>query len=121
MKRLFKHPFLLAFLIALPVIAASMFSGPVALHPADLFHPDEMQYQILMVRLLRTGQGFLVGGALALAGAACQAVLRNPLADPYILGVSGGASVGAATMIATGLASVSSLFLPGGAFAGGPA
>src|SRR5690349_18337836 len=49
---------------------------------------------ILKVRLPRVLLGMLVGAALALAGAGFQGVLRNPLADPYTLGVSSGASVG---------------------------
>ncbi len=60
----------------------------------------------------------LVGGGLALAGAAFQALLRNPLAEPYILGISGGASVGAVTVLALGWAGVGSWSLPLAAFAG---
>ncbi|ALS23503.1 MULTISPECIES: FecCD family ABC transporter permease [Paenibacillus] len=55
------------------------------------------------VRLPRVVLGILVGAALGLAGAAFQGVLRNPLADPYTLGVSSGASVGAAFLILFGL------------------
>lgn len=55
------------------------------------------------VRLPRVALGILVGGALGLAGAAFQGVLRNPLADPYTLGVSSGASVGASFLILFGL------------------
>lgn len=58
---------------------------------------------ILKVRLPRVLLGMLVGAALALAGAGFQGVLRNPLADPYTLGVSSGASVGAAVLIYWGL------------------
>lgn len=54
------------------------------------------------IRLPRVFLGILVGASLTLAGVAFQGVLRNPLADPYILGVSAGASVGAATMLAFG-------------------
>lgn len=54
---------------------------------------------VLKVRLPRVLLGMLVGSALAIAGAAFQGVLRNPLADPYTLGVSSGASLGAATLI----------------------
>ncbi|MEW6721088.1 MAG: iron chelate uptake ABC transporter family permease subunit, partial [Thermodesulfobacteriota bacterium] len=50
---------------------------------------------VLSLRLPRALLGVLVGGALASSGVAFQALLRNPLADPYILGVSGGAAVGA--------------------------
>lgn len=56
--------------------------------------------QILMkVRLPRILLGMLVGASLAVAGAAFQGVLRNPLADPFTLGVSSGAALGAASLI----------------------
>ncbi|MFD2611066.1 FecCD family ABC transporter permease [Paenibacillus gansuensis] len=57
---------------------------------------------ILDVRLTRVVLAILVGAALALAGAGFQGVLRNPLADPYTLGVATGASVGAAFLILFG-------------------
>ncbi|GAX91430.1 FecCD family ABC transporter permease [Effusibacillus lacus] len=57
---------------------------------------------IARIRLPRVLLGILVGASLSLAGAAFQGVLRNPLADPYILGVSAGASVGAALTITLG-------------------
>jgi iron complex transport system permease protein len=50
---------------------------------------------LLELRLSRALSGFATGAMLALAGVMMQALLRNPLADPYVLGVSGGASVGA--------------------------
>ncbi|HET8655344.1 MAG TPA: iron ABC transporter permease [Longimicrobiaceae bacterium] len=56
------------------------------------------------LRLPRSVLAALVGAALAASGAAFQALVRNPLADPYILGVSGGAAVGAVTAIVLGLA-----------------
>lgn len=66
---------------------------------------------VLGMRLERAFAAFLTGGTLALAGCLMQALLRNPLADPYVLGVSGGASVGAlaalflsASMAAAGIA-----------------
>jgi iron complex transport system permease protein len=62
----------------------------------------------------------LVGGMLALAGAAYQGVFRNPLADPYVLGVAGGAGLGATLVIAYG-AGARSLVLPLAAFVGGAA
>ncbi|MEF2244465.1 MULTISPECIES: FecCD family ABC transporter permease [unclassified Paenibacillus] len=58
---------------------------------------------ITKVRLPRVLLAVLVGAALALAGAGFQGVLRNPLADPYTLGVASGSSVGAAFIIAGGL------------------
>ncbi|HZG74618.1 MAG TPA: iron chelate uptake ABC transporter family permease subunit [Paenibacillus sp.] len=54
---------------------------------------------VLQVRLPRIALGMLVGAALAAAGAGFQGVLRNPLADPFTLGVASGASVGAAFLI----------------------
>ncbi len=50
---------------------------------------------LFSIRLPRTALGMLVGGALGMAGAAYQGVFRNPLADPYLLGVSAGAGLGA--------------------------
>src|SRR5574343_366306 len=50
---------------------------------------------VLQLRLPRAIAGFACGGLLALAGALMQVLLRNPLADPYVLGISGGAGVGA--------------------------
>src|SRR6476661_10001321 len=50
---------------------------------------------LLELRLSRALSGFVTGAMLALAGVMMQALLRNPLADPYVLGISGGASVGA--------------------------
>ncbi|WP_442601616.1 FecCD family ABC transporter permease [Paenibacillus sp. KN14-4R] len=65
---------------------------------------DASSEQIMMnVRLPRVILGIFVGAALSVAGAAFQGVLRNPLADPYTLGVSSGASVGAAVLIYFGL------------------
>jgi iron complex transport system permease protein len=57
---------------------------------------------LLQVRLPRIILAFLVGGALAAVGAALQALLRNPLADPYVLGISSGAALGGATAILLG-------------------
>lgn len=58
---------------------------------------------IWQLRLPRVILAALVGAVLALVGAAIQALVRNPLADPYLLGVSSGASVGAASTIVLGL------------------
>lgn len=67
------------------------------------------------LRLPRALAGFAVGGLLALAGCLMQVLLRNPLADPYVLGISGGAGVGALVAMLLGLAGV---FIPGLAFLG---
>lgn len=73
---------------------------------------------VVELRLPRILLGALVGGGLALAGATFQALLRNPLAEPYILGISGGASVGAVLLLALGLAGTASWALPLAALAG---
>ena len=73
---------------------------------------------VVELRLPRMLLGALVGGGLALAGATFQALLRNPLAEPYILGISGGASVGAVSLLALGLAGTASWALPLAALAG---
>jgi len=71
---------------------------------------------LLELRLSRLLTGFVVGAALSCSGCALQAVLRNALAEPYVLGVSSGGSLGAALVIATGLSALTPLALPGGAF-----
>jgi iron complex transport system permease protein len=58
---------------------------------------------IWQLRAPRAVAGFAVGAGLALSGALLQGLLRNPLADPYVLGISGGAAVGAIAAIALGL------------------
>ena len=83
----------------------------------------EIEHAILFeVRLPRVLIAGLLGGALAVAGVVFQALLRNPLADPYVLGVSGGASIGGVLAISLGLAATSgwlgSMVVPACAFAG---
>ena len=70
---------------------------------------------VLELRLPRVISGFMVGAMLALAGALMQVLLRNPLAEPYVLGVSGGASVFALLVIMSGLTGI---WINIGAFAG---
>ena len=79
---------------------------------------DSMNDALFRLRLWRILAGLLVGAALALAGAVLQTVLRNPLADPFVLGLSGGASLAAAAVLATGLVAAGSFVLPVAAFAG---
>ena len=67
------------------------------------------------LRLPRALAGFACGGLLALAGALLQVLLRNPLADPYVLGISGGAGVGAILAILFGLGAAA---IGGAAFVG---
>lgn len=72
--------------------------GPDIVSPASLADPTE--YGIfLRFRLTRTALGLLAGASFALTGCLFQAILRNPLAEPYTLGVSSGAALGAVTAI----------------------
>ena len=64
---------------------------------------------LVELRLPRALLAVVAGGGLAVVGAAFQALLRNPLAEPYVLGVSGGAALGATAIIATGIGSASVL------------
>ena len=71
----------------------------------NLLHAENtLQAQVLQeIRIPRTLAAFTTGGLLALSGVIMQVLLRNPLADPYILGISGGAAVGALSAILLGL------------------
>jgi iron complex transport system permease protein len=70
------------------------------------------------IRLPRAILGALVGAALGLSGAALQGYLRNPLAEPSLIGVSGGAALGAVLAIHLGLSQAMALALPAGGLAG---
>lgn len=76
---------------------------------------------LLHVRLPRMLLGFLIGCSLATVGVALQALLRNPLADPYVLGVSSGAALGAAVGVLFGVGAtfLAETALPACGFAGG--
>ncbi|HQR34885.1 MAG TPA: iron chelate uptake ABC transporter family permease subunit [Blastocatellia bacterium] len=80
---------------------------------------QEQEVIVFSLRLPRIGLAIGVGAALAMAGAAFQALLRNPLADPYVLGVSGGAAVGSilAIMVFANLAFAQPVFSFAGAMA----
>ncbi len=70
------------------------------------------------IRLPRSLLALLIGASLAIAGAALQTYLRNPLAEPGVLGISAGSALGAVCVFYSGLASALALALPLGGFAG---
>jgi iron complex transport system permease protein len=80
---------------------------------------NETQQQIIRaIRLPRILTATLVGAALGMVGLVMQSIFRNPLADPGIVGVSAGGTLGALLAIASGVAAAGLLVLPGAAFAG---
>jgi iron complex transport system permease protein len=107
------------------LLAASLGAGRVSLIDALLGGAPltDVQRTILFeVRLPRVLLAALLGGALTVAGVVFQALLRNPLADPYVLGVSGGASIGGVLALLLGLGGAGGLLggfgVPALAFAG---
>ena len=114
-------PLLILALASLLAIGLSVAIGSVALSLTDLGAvlfgdaPALHRTLVLELRLPRTLAAFATGGLLAVAGALMQVLLRNPLADPYVLGLSGGAAVGALLAMLAGLGG---LLVSGSAFAG---
>jgi len=119
------HPRLLIIALAILSVFSLVFSsavGSVALSPSEwleaIKHPDSATGEVVWrLRLPRAWAAWLVGALLAMSGCLMQVLLRNPLADPYILGVSGGAAF--ATLLGMTIG-ISAGFLPiltiGGAF-----
>jgi cobalamin transport system permease protein len=117
-----------AALAVLSLLALSLFLslrfGSVALSNTEWIDallgrgPDNLRDIVRDYRAPRAFMAILVGGGLAVSGAAFQALLRNPLAEPYILGVSGGAATAVVAALAFGLAAVGSWILPAVAFVG---
>jgi iron complex transport system permease protein len=99
----------LAGVLLLAAATASLFLGRVNLSPADLVagllspHASLAGLVVTELRLPRAVLAILVGGSLGLSGAVLQGLLRNPLADPGLLGVSNGAALGAVISIYFGL------------------
>ncbi|NJD33137.1 MAG: iron ABC transporter permease [Gammaproteobacteria bacterium] len=100
---------LVLFVVAGAVLCLSLASGSVPLSLTQVTaalldnEPSLARDVVLELRLPRALAAFAVGGLLALSGSMLQVLLRNPLADPYVLGVSGGASVLALLAIMVGL------------------
>jgi iron complex transport system permease protein len=111
--------FLVAALFGSTVVA--IVAGTIDVRVADVWRAlfgrgDETAvFVVRELRLPRAVLAALVGAGLGISGAALQGVLRNPLAEPYLLGVSGGAAVGAVTAVIAGLTVA---LIPIAAFAG---
>jgi len=111
--------------LVLALVLATMLGlglGAVPIAAADILDAlrgigDPLTVSIVRdVRLPRVLLAMFAGAALAVSGATLQGVLRNPLAEPYLLGVSGGAAVGAVLAVSSGLAGA--ITVSGAAFAG---
>lgn len=113
-------PVLVSGLLLLLILAIGL--GSVPLSPGEVFDglrgegAPEVVAIVRSLRLPRALLAMLVGAGLGMAGAALQGTLRNPLAEPYLLGVSGGAAVGAVMAVALGW--VAGALLPLAAFVG---
>lgn len=102
----------------------SLSSGEAAIGlkdiPSVLGDKEQMEYYILtQIRMPRIILALAVGGSLSLAGAILQGIYRNPLVEPYTLGISGGAALGVALTIVSGLhLTLGTLILPLSGFTG---
>jgi iron complex transport system permease protein len=98
--------------LAAAVFGASLVTGSSGITVTRLLgvlsgaHDEAVRSVLMQVRLPRVLAAFGVGALLALAGVLLQALFRNPLADPYVLGVSGGAAVGALLAMLAGCAAL---------------
>jgi iron complex transport system permease protein len=112
---------LVALVVAI-VLGVSFGTDPVSLVRA-ISDPSSRDYDIVFtVRMPRVLLGALAGAGLSIVGASLQALLRNPLAEPFVLGVSGGSAVGATLAILVGLTGATWLgasLVPIAALAGG--
>ena len=121
MSRPLLKPLLVLAFACLAAMVLSVGTGSVSVSPGQVLAvllgegSNLQQTLVLELRLPRTLSAFATGGLLAVAGALMQVLLRNPLADPYVLGLSGGAAVGALLAMLAGLGG---LLVSGSAFAG---
>lgn len=107
--------------LVLVAVTVGTFVGPAALPPGDVLaalagRGGPAGPIVWLLRLPRVALGLLVGGVLAVSGASLQVLVRNPLADPYLLGLSGGAGLGAVAVMSAGVGSP--WLVPAAAFAG---
>lgn len=109
-----RKPLLAGLLAVLAILASvSVLVGRHGAGPAfGLGDPDIARIVLLEIRLPRLLLGLLVGGTLGLCGAALQGLLRNPLAEPGLLGASSGAALGAVLAFYFGLAERAAMLLP---------
>ena len=100
-------------LLLAAALVSSVLTGPTRLAWGEMW-----QKSILAMRLARALMAAVAGAGLSTAGVVFQALLRNPLAEPYVLGVTAGAGLGAALTIVAGLSFLGGWTVPGMAFLG---
>lgn len=108
-------------LLALAAVAGLAFLSSLLVGPSGVGLPRGSRAAELIfteIRLPRAVLGALIGGNLGLAGAVLQGYLRNPLAEPGLLGISGGAALGAVIAIHSGASAAFALALPLGGLVG---
>jgi len=108
-----KRNLLILLLLLCAATILGLLKGAVNIPAANLLLKDNQA--IFNLRLLRIIAGVLVGSGLAVSGIALQAILRNPLAEPYLLGTSSGAGLAAVSAVILG---VSRIYMPLAAFLG---
>jgi iron complex transport system permease protein len=128
-----RRPILVALAILIGAVVLGVSVGPADISLSTVFsallghlpllhhhsHTSALDWDVIwQIRLPRVVLGGLVGAMLAGGGAAYQGVFRNPLADPYLLGVAAGAGLGATLVIVEGSGTNVNQFLPFAAFAG---
>jgi iron complex transport system permease protein len=89
-------------LVLIASVVVGLLVGRQWIDPAGLFADSFSRTLFFRLRLPRVLMGLVIGASLAVTGSALQALFRNPLADPYTLGVSGGGALGASVAIALG-------------------
>ena len=115
--------------LVLSTLTAALFGAALVVGPADIGVADSlhallwgdggpMTLVMREIRLPRALLALMIGAALGMAGAAMQGYLRNPLADPGLIGISGSAALGAVLALQTGLAAAAAFALPLAALAG---
>jgi iron complex transport system permease protein len=103
-------------LMAAAILALALYAGPRTINPLAMTATE--REILLSIRLPRVAVALLMGMALGASGAILQGVLRNPLADPYILGISSGASLAAALGLLAGFYVFGGSSVPVSAFIG---
>ncbi|MDR1418416.1 MAG: iron ABC transporter permease [Endomicrobium sp.] len=109
--------FICLFVLLVVSILVSLWLGTTNISILDIAHlllandNSDLRQTIFYIRLPRIIMAIMTGAALAVSGCVFQAILKNPLTDPFTLGISGGAAFGAATAFVSGIFAITSAFI----------